>query len=109
MFWHELKLSLSLSLGVSQDALHVIAGVALQLFAAWATRGWLGSLWPWLLVILLAAGNEGWDLGFETWPNRDDQWRESAKDFVVTIFLPTLLFLASRARTALLSRPTASG
>lgn len=104
MDWFQLKIALSEALGVSQDALHILAGILLHLLAAAVTRRPIAHPLPWLLVVALAVANELFDLWFEIWPNRDDQWAETAKDLVTTLLAPTLLLLIARWAPALLIR-----
>jgi hypothetical protein len=89
------------------DALHVIAGVLLQLagVALWRVHG-LASLRPWLAVLALTLLNELHDLWVEQWPSPAMQVGEGIKDVVLTLFLPTVLLLIARASpTFLLANP----
>ncbi|HVL79385.1 MAG TPA: hypothetical protein VM346_08885 [Sphingomicrobium sp.] len=78
------------------DVLHVIAGVILLIFFAILLRRSLASWLPWFAVLLVAVVNELLDLSIEAWPNRSEQFGESAKDVLLTIFLPTVLVLTAR-------------
>lgn len=96
MDWFQIKQAMTDATGISQDALHVLAGVALQLGLAATLRLRVAHWLPWLVVLLLAAGNEWSDLRLEVWPNRAEQWGETVKDMAVTMALPTLLMALAR-------------
>ena len=91
-----MKLAVVEFTGLHMDALHVHAGVLGQIAAALVLRRTLASPWPWLLVLLAALGNEWFDLAYETWPTRDEQYGESVTDLWNTMLLPTLLLLGCR-------------
>ncbi|MBV8687581.1 MAG: hypothetical protein JOZ90_17525 [Alphaproteobacteria bacterium] len=108
MDWHQLKAWLETASGLNMDALHVHAGVVLQLVAALALRRPLRSPLPWLAVLLAEGINEYYDLAYEIWPNRGDQWAESVRDMWNTMLIPTLLFVLARwAPAAFAGRPAA--
>jgi CHASE2 domain-containing sensor protein len=94
--WYQVKLAVVEFTGLDMDALHVHAGVLGQIAAAIVLRRTLASPWPWLLVLLAALGNEWFDLAYETWPTRDEQYGESVTDLWNTMLLPTLLLVACR-------------
>ena len=96
MDWYQIKQALSAATGVSEDALHVFAGVAIQLLLVAALRKRVAHLLPWGIVLALAALNEWSDLQLDIWPNRADQWRETIKDLIVTMALPTVFLILSR-------------
>lgn len=96
MDWYDVKLWLSDWSGLEFDALHVHAGVLAQLTAAFLLRRSLASPWSWILVLILALGNEWWDLAYEVWPDRDEQYAESMRDVWNTMLLPTILLLVGR-------------
>ena len=102
MDWFQLKIALSEALGVSQDALHILGGIGLHLLAAAVIRRSLSHPLPWLLVVALAVANEFFDLRLEIWPNRDDQWGETAKDLLTTLLAPTFFLLIARWAPSLL-------
>ena len=104
MNWWDMKVWVEESTGLDMDALHVYAGVLAQLFFALALRRSVASVWPWLLVLAAAMANEWWDLTFEIWPTRDQQWQESIRDVWNTMLLPTLLLLLSRFAPGMLVR-----
>lgn len=94
--WQEWKLFLEHSVAVSNDSIHVIAAVALQLLFALLFKRPLSSLLPWLAVLALALANEASDFWADLWPKPAMQYGESAKDLVLTMALPTLLLLSTR-------------
>ena len=94
-------------MGLDLDALHVHAGVMGQLIAALVLRRSLASPWPWLLVLAAELGNEWWDLTYEIWPTRDEQWAESVRDTWNTMLLPTVLLILARFAPGLLVRKQA--
>ena len=100
--WYQFKLFLEHSSGISMDALHILVGFAIFLFAAMALRRSIASPLPWLVTLLLEIGNEAYDLHVELWPNRWSQLGEGVKDILLTMLLPTLLLLVARRRPMLL-------
>ena len=104
MDWWQMKLWVEESTGLNMDALHVHAGVLAQLFLALILRRSIGSVWPWLILLAAQVGNEWWDLTYEIWPTRDQQWAESIRDTWNTMLLPTLLLILSRFAPGLLVR-----
>lgn len=104
MDWWLMKVWVEETTGLNMDALHVHAGVLAQLFFALVLRRSLASVWPWLLLLAAQIGNEWWDLTYEIWPTRDEQWAESIRDTWNTMLLPTLLLILSRFAPGLLVR-----
>ena len=102
MDWYQLKHGFSLWTGLHMDALHVHVGVIAQLLTAAVLRRSLASPLPWLALFVALCANEAFDLAFDTWPNRDEQWAESIKDGWNTMLLPTMLLLLSRYAPRLL-------
>jgi hypothetical protein len=94
--WYQWKLLFQHSTGFSMDALHVIAGVLIQLAVAALFRTSVSGLVPWLTVLGIELVNEANDLRVEAWPSPGMQYGESIKDVVLTMFLPTLLLLVSK-------------
>ena len=107
MDWWQMKYWVEETTGLNMDALHVHAGVLAQLLVALVLRRSVASVWPWLLVLAAAVANEWWDLTYEIWPTRDEQWDESIRDTWNTMLLPTLLLLLSRFAPGLLVRRAA--
>jgi len=96
MSWYDFKYWLATASGLNMDALHVHAGIAIQLAAALLLRRSMKSPLPWLVVLVAIVVNENYDLHYEYWPDRAEQWAESIKDFWNTMLLPTLLMLIAR-------------
>jgi hypothetical protein len=101
--WHHLKEWAEHASGLNMDALHVYAGLFLQLGAALILRRSLRSPWPWLLVLAAELGNELYDYGYEIWPDRSIQLAEGVRDMWNTMALPTLLLLLARFAPRLLT------
>ena len=102
--WFDAKTFFEHSLAFSHDALHSFVGVVVQLAVAAVLRCSVARWKPWLVVLVLELANEASDLYGEVWPTRSQQWGESAKDLLLTIFLPTLLLAISRPAPRLLVR-----
>jgi hypothetical protein len=96
MSWYQLKLFLEHSSGVTMDSIHVIVGVVIQLIVARLSGRTVANWLPWLCVLVLELLNEASDLWIEQWPQPGMQYGESAKDLLITMFLPTLLLLTAR-------------
>jgi hypothetical protein len=99
--WHQVKVFLEHAIGVSNDALHVILGVAVQLTAALVLRRPIGSASPLAVVFAFTLANEAVDLWTERWPDPGMQYGESAKDVILTMLLPSIFMLAARLRPRL--------
>lgn len=102
MDWYQIKLFVQHSTGWSMDALHVVIGVLLQIGAAWLLRRSVAHPLPLVLVAAATLLNEWNDLNVETWPSRSMQYGESAKDVILTLLLPAVLFLLARRRARVL-------
>ena len=100
--WYQFKLFLEHSAGFSMDALHVIAGVLIQLAVAALFRATVARPLPLIVVFLLELLNEWNDLRVEQWPDAGMQYGEGAKDLLLTMLLPVLLFLVARNRPKLI-------
>ena len=99
--WNSVKTFIEHAFGFSHNALHVEAGVCLQIIFAFAMRRSLGSWRPWLVVLVLQIANEWSDLTYERWPDLAMQLGESAKDLLLTMFLPTALLCLVRLQPRL--------
>lgn len=99
--WYEAKMIIERAGTVSTDAMHVIAGVLLQLLFAMLVRRPLSSWLPWLAVLAVLLFNEGIDLWAERWPSLSMQLGEGVKDLLLTMLLPTVLLVAFRLSPAL--------
>jgi hypothetical protein len=104
--WHQFKDWAEHASGLDMDALHVHAGVLLQIAAAVILRRPLRSLWPWLAVLGIEFANEAYDYTYEIWPTRDIQFAEGVRDMWNTMALPTLILLLARyAPRLIVGRP----
>ena len=108
-FWYQAKLLIEHASGISMDALHVLAGVLLQLLFAELFRIPLRNWRPWLFVLVLALLNEAGDLWVERWPEPAMQYGEGWKDIALTMLLPTILMLRARFRPEVLGERDAVG
>jgi hypothetical protein len=103
-WWYITKTAAEHALGFSNDALHVMIGVSLQLVVARVMRVSAAHFLPWLAVLGLELLNEWWDLSFEIWPDHAMQWGESAKDVLLTMAVPSILLVVARRWPEVLSR-----
>jgi hypothetical protein len=85
-------------------ALHVIVGVLLQFMIALLFRSSLARPMPLLTLLALELVNEANDFRVEIWPDPGMQVGEAVKDVVLTMFIPTLIFLVARRRPKLLGQ-----
>jgi hypothetical protein len=95
------KMAVEHNAAFSDDALHILGGVILQLGFAFVFRTSLRSWGPWLFVLTLELINEVNDLHMSAWANF---WGESAKDLLLTMLLPTLLLVIARTKPHLLAK-----
>ena len=102
--WYEIKLFFQHASGFSMDALHVIAGVAVQLLAALLLRSSVGRIGPLAAVFALELLNEANDLRVERWPSVGMQVGEGVKDIALTVAVPLLLYAIANWRPQLLAR-----
>lgn len=109
MSWYDIKQYISMTSGLSMDALHVHAGILCQFAAALLLRRSLASPAPWLVVLGATLANEWSDLAFDTWPDRALQYGESARDLWNTMLMPTLLLLSVRFLPRLMRAPRIIG
>lgn len=98
MDWHHIKDWLEHATGLDMDALHVHAGMLLQLSAAIVLRRPLRSPWPWLAVLGAETINEIYDYTYEVWPGaeRQIQLAEGIRDMWNTMVIPSLLLAVTR-------------
>lgn len=96
--WFRTKMFIEHASSITSDAMHVIAGVLIQLLLALITRSSISRWVPWFIVLALCLMNEFVDLWVEQWPNLAMQYGESAKDVLLTMTLPTVLMLSARLR-----------
>ena len=100
--WYQVKLFFRHASGFSMDALHVMLGAVLHLLIAFLFRSSVGRPFPLLAVLVLELINEASDFTVEIWPLPGMQFGEAAKDVLLTMFVPTLLFLVVRLRPQML-------
>lgn len=99
--WYKAKIFLEHAVAFSSDSVHVIVGVLILFFTAAAMKRSVSAWSPWLIVLALAVLNEIVDLYVEQWPDMAQQYGESAKDLLLTMFLPTFLMLWARRKSRL--------
>lgn len=95
---------------LDRDALHIYAGVVVQLGVALATRRGLGRRLPWVAALLVALIVEAADIYVEIWPSAVMQGGKAVHDLVNTMIVPTLLFIYTRfveRRAAMPTKPIA--
>lgn len=83
--------------GFDRGSLHVLASVPLHVLCALVLRRPLTSLWPWLLVLAIAIGNEAAS-GYADGVLEDWEIPGSLRDLLLVMGLPTFLALALRLR-----------
>lgn len=91
----EIKESVELATGLSQDALHIYAAAIIYLVAAAASRRGLAHPGPWLCVLFLELVNEALDLRAGELLGQSNR-AGSVHDLWNTMLLPTLLLAAAR-------------
>ncbi len=95
-FVQGLKLAVVAASGLSKDALHIYAGLAVQLLIATSTRYRLTSILPWCVVLALAGLGELVDRHDDLTSLGHWRWQASLHDIVNTLFWPTLLLVLAR-------------
>ncbi len=103
--WYRVKLAIEHGSPVSNDALHVLVGVALWLLIALALRKSIAAAAPVLTLLALLAFNEVVDLWVEQWPDPAMQYGESVKDLLLTLVVPVALMALARLRPQLFGGP----
>src|SRR5688572_15126115 len=98
MDWLEIKVWLEQATRLDMDALHIYAGLLIQIALALVLRRPLSSPIPWLAVLVAIFANEYYDYRYEIWPDaeRPLQRAEGIKDVWNTMLLPTALLLMAR-------------
>lgn len=102
--WNEWKLLIEHAVGVSRDALHMVAGAVLAMAWALLLRRPLSSWRPWLATLALQTLNEFSDLWLERWPDPAIQYGEGVKDLLLTMAMPSLLLVTTRLAPRLYAR-----
>jgi hypothetical protein len=96
--YQQLKISLVATTGLTRDALHIYAGMAVLVLAVGLLRKPLQSVIPWLIVVFVAALAELPDIQEDFAQHGHWRWASSAHDFVNTVFWPTVLLFLTRWR-----------
>ena len=102
--WYRFKQLVEHSTAISMDALHILAGVLIQLLVAVVLKSSVARPMPLLTVLALVLINEANDFLVDAWPDLGRQVGEAVKDIVLTMFVPTLIFLVARRRPKLLTQ-----
>jgi len=94
--FQSIKLIIVSTTGLSKDALHIYAGLAIFFIAVIILRKPLKSTTPWLVILAFAVLAELIDM-------RDDflslgywRWHASLHDILNTLFWPTVIFALAR-------------
>ncbi|TFI58679.1 hypothetical protein E2493_08565 [Sphingomonas parva] len=96
-YWLDLKTLLIGKSGLDGDTLRVLASLPLHLLCALLLRRPIASLWPWLLLLLVAGGNEVGSAYVDGGLDRAEI-RAGARDVALMVALPTMLLLAAHVR-----------
>ena len=91
--WTWMKVWLGVSLGLSDDTLHMMTGLVILTLAALVLRRAPWSGWPWAAVLVAETVNEAYDL---THGGDEGNWRDSWHDFWITLLWPTIVLLVWR-------------
>ncbi len=94
LLWGGEKTTLSLALGITDDALHVLVGVGLLLVLALIAGRRLDDWRLWLAVLAIELVNEVVDLANTISP--EATWAASRHDVLVTMAIPTAILLLMR-------------
>jgi hypothetical protein len=91
-----LKAWLLSTMGLKQDALHIYFGFVLFFGAALVFRKPLSSWRPWLLVVVVALGKEGYDIVTDL--RAHGQWSafKSGVDIFSVVIWPTVMMFLVR-------------
>lgn len=109
MQWVLLKDWLAAFTGLSEDALHIYAALAVQFAAAFLFRRRIGDVLPLVIVALVLLVNEYLDITLPGHPIEQWQVDGGVRDLWNTMLLPTLLFLLARAAPDVFDRTRKSG
>jgi hypothetical protein len=99
--WTHARSFLEQLAGLGHATFAILACTGLWIAAGLLLRRSLAAMVPWAAVLLVSVWNEAAQLVLQHWPDRVWQYRESARDLLLAMLLPTLLMLAIRARPAL--------
>lgn len=93
--------------GLSEDALHIYAALAVQLLAVLVLRRRIGDLLPLGVVAVVLLANEYADIAVPGHPIEQWQVEGGVRDLWNTMLLPTVLFLLARYAPSLFDRSRA--
>ena len=102
--WIAIKSEIVALLSLERDALHVYAGVAVQIVAALLLRRPIAHLAPWFVVLAVELLNEA-VTGYADGLLEDWEIGGATHDLVNVMALPTALMLLARYAPGLFSRP----
>jgi diacylglycerol kinase len=94
--WHDTKIFFEHSTSVDHDSLHLLVGALVWVLCAVISRRPLRSWLPLACVFLIILINEAVDFWVEIWPEEAMQLGEGAKDLMMTMAVPVVLFAALR-------------
>lgn len=97
-WWRPMKNGFEESIPIAPEAIHVLVGVCIQLFAAWWMKRSIAEWRPWFVVLFLIVVNESADLFSRQWPWTHRHVMASVTDLLLTLSVPTLLLVAVRIR-----------
>lgn len=94
--WIYYKTILSLWLQVSDDVLHIHAGLLLLVAAALVLRRAPWDWRPWLVVAAVESANELYDVFQTAYVTDEGNWASAWHDFWLTMLWPTVILLVFR-------------
>ena len=94
-FWYQLKIWVQFELGMSKDLIHINFGIGAFLTATMFLRKRkYGFLIAWMTVACLQTLNELLDArDWIRWTGVVN-WKETAKDYFITLFWPTVMLIS---------------
>ena len=96
-FWYKSKILVKEELGMTNDLLHVHFGLAaFIIFAVLFRKYHYGIIMSWLVVVGIQGLNEFLDAKVWVGWTGSVNWLETAKDFIATLFWPTVLILVCK-------------
>lgn len=91
--WIYYKSVLSLWLQVSDDVLHIHAGLLLLIGAAFLLRRAPWDWRPWLVVLVIESANELYDVFQTAYVTDEGNWPSAWHDLWLTMLWPTVILL----------------
>ena len=92
--WIYWKTYLSLWLDVTDDVLHIHVGLIILVAAALVLRRAPWDWRPWLVVVVVEAANELYDVFQTAYVTDEGNWSAAWHDFWLTMLWPTVILLA---------------